>query len=54
MVNNKSVVDKHWEIMEMLYIEDSEKPLGVQIFGTNLDSFVGATKYIQQIQNVIF
>ena len=46
MVNNKGVVDKHWETMEMLYMEDSEKPLGVQIFGTDLESFVGATKYI--------
>ena len=23
MVNNKGVVDKHWETMEMLYMEDS-------------------------------
>lgn len=48
MVNNKGVVDKHWETMEMLYMEDSEKPLGVQIFGTDLNSFVGATKYIAE------
>ncbi|AXA33519.1 tRNA dihydrouridine synthase DusB [Francisella adeliensis] len=48
MVNNKGVADRHWETMEMLYMEDSEKPLGVQIFGTDLDSFVGATKYIAE------
>ena len=46
MVSNKAVVDQHWETMEMLYMENSEKPLGVQIFGTDLDSFVGASKYI--------
>jgi nifR3 family TIM-barrel protein len=34
--------------MEMLYMENSEKPLGIQIFGTDLESFVGATKYIAE------
>ena len=46
MVSNKAVVDRNWETMEMLYMENSEKPLGIQIFGTDLDSFVGASKYI--------
>ena len=48
MVSNKAVVEQKWETMEMLYMEDSEKPLGIQIFGTDLDSFVGATKYIAE------
>lgn len=46
MVSNKAVVEQNWETMEMLYMENSEKPLGIQIFGTDLASFVGATKYI--------
>ena len=46
MVNNKAVVERNWETMEMLYMENSERPLGIQIFGTDLESFVGATKYI--------
>ena len=46
MVSNKAVVDRNWETMEMLYMENREKPLGIQIFGTDLDSFVGASKYI--------
>lgn len=48
MVNNKGVADRHWETMEMLYMEDSEKPLGIQIFGTDLESFVEASKYIAE------
>ncbi|APC97690.1 tRNA dihydrouridine synthase DusB [Francisella frigiditurris] len=48
MVSNKAVVDRNWETMEMLYMENSEKPLGIQIFGTDLESFVGATKYIAE------
>ena len=46
MVSNKAVVEQNWQTMEMLYMENSEKPLGVQIFGTDLESFVGATQYI--------
>ncbi|MDE5001019.1 tRNA-dihydrouridine synthase, partial [Francisella tularensis] len=46
MVSNKAVVESNWETMEMLYMENSENPLGIQIFGTDIDSFVGATKYI--------
>ena len=46
MVNNKAVVERNWETMEMLYMENSERPLGIQIFGTDLESFVGTTKYI--------
>lgn len=48
MVSNKAVVERNWETMEMLYMENSEKPLGIQIFGTDLESFVGATKYIAE------
>lgn len=44
MVSNKAVVERNWETMEMLYMENSERPLGIQIFGTDIDSFVGAYK----------
>ncbi|GAB4222967.1 MAG: tRNA dihydrouridine synthase DusB [Francisella sp.] len=46
MVSNKGILEKNWETMEMLRMENSEKPLGIQVFGNDLDSFVGAAKYI--------
>jgi len=47
MVSNKAVAEQNKNTLKMLYMKQMEKPLAVQIFGTDQESFVTAAKYIE-------
>ncbi|MDD4035830.1 MAG: tRNA dihydrouridine synthase DusB [Bacilli bacterium] len=46
MISDKAIMYKNEKTLDMLYIEDKERPVSVQIFGSNIDSFKYAAKYI--------
>ena len=48
MVSDKAIVYNNKKTIDMLYMEDCERPLAQQIFGTDVDSFVEAAKYIEK------
>ena len=48
MVSDKAIVYNNKKTIDMLYMEDSERPIAQQIFGTDVDSFVEAAKYIEK------
>jgi nifR3 family TIM-barrel protein len=47
MVSDKAIVYNNKKTIDMLYMQDSERPIAQQIFGTDVDSFVEAAKYIE-------
>ncbi|MEG2283137.1 MAG: tRNA dihydrouridine synthase DusB [Bacilli bacterium] len=46
MVSDKAIFYNNKKTVDMLYMEDSERPIVQQIFGADKDSFVEAAKYI--------
>lgn len=46
MVSDKAITFNNQKTLDMLYMEDVERPLVQQIFGSDKDSFVEAAKYI--------
>ena len=46
MVSDKAITFSNKKTLDMLYMEDVERPLTQQIFGSDKDSFVEAAKYI--------
>lgn len=48
MVSDKAVVYKNKKTLDMLYVDPSERPLSMQIFGSDKENFVEAAKYIDQ------
>ena len=46
MVSDKAITFNNKKTIDMLYMEDSERPLVQQIFGSDKESFVEAAKYI--------
>ena len=48
MVSDKAVVYENKKTLDLLYMTDYERPISQQIFGTDVDSFVKAAKYIEQ------
>jgi nifR3 family TIM-barrel protein len=51
MVSDKAIIHGNHRTMEMLYVDDREKPLSLQIFGGDTDSLVEAAKYVDQNTN---
>lgn len=51
MVSDKGIVYKNEKTMNMLYIDDREKPLSLQIFGGERESLVEAAKFVDQNTN---
>lgn len=51
MVSDKGIVTKNEKTMNMLYIDDREKPLSLQIFGGEKDTLVDAAKFVDQNTN---
>jgi len=51
MVSDKAIMHGNKRTMEMLFVDDREKPLSLQIFGGDKDSLVGAAKYVDQHTN---
>ncbi|PUB09776.1 tRNA dihydrouridine synthase DusB [Paenisporosarcina sp. OV554] len=48
MISDKGIVHKNERTMNMLYIDDRENPLSLQIFGGDKDTLVEAAKYVDQ------
>lgn len=48
MISDKAIVYKNEKTLDMLYIEDRERPISVQIFGSDIDSFKSAANYIYE------
>ncbi|MVP02214.1 tRNA dihydrouridine synthase DusB [Paenibacillus lutrae] len=51
MVSDKAIVHGNSRTMEMLYVDEREKPLSLQIFGGDTDTLVQAAKYVDQNTN---
>ncbi len=48
MVSDKAIFYNNKKTLDMLYMEDSERPITQQIFGSDKESFVEAAKYIYE------
>ncbi|MBP5678507.1 MAG: tRNA dihydrouridine synthase DusB [Bacilli bacterium] len=48
MVSDKAITFGNQKTLGMLYMTEEERPLAQQIFGTDVDSFVYAAKYIEE------
>ncbi|MDD6878806.1 MAG: tRNA dihydrouridine synthase DusB [bacterium] len=48
MVSDKAIFYNNKKTIEMLYMEESERPIVQQIFGSDKESFVNAAKYIEK------
>lgn len=51
MVSDKAIMHGNKRTMEMLYVDEREKPLSLQIFGGEKESLVAAAKYVDQHTN---
>ncbi|WP_066074004.1 tRNA dihydrouridine synthase DusB [Neobacillus soli] len=51
MVSDKGIVNKNEKTMNMLYIDEREKPLSLQIFGGEKATLVEAAKFVDQNTN---
>lgn len=51
MVSDKGIVSKNEKTMNMLYIDEQEKPLSLQIFGGEKETLVEAAKFVDQNTN---
>ena len=51
MISDKGIVYKNEKTLNMLYIDEREKPLSIQIFGSEKDSLVEAAKFVDQNTN---
>ncbi len=48
MVSDKAIFYKNKKTMDLLYMTEKERPITQQIFGTDVDTFVMAAKYIEE------
>lgn len=48
MVSDKAITFSNQKTLDMLYMTDFERPIVQQIFGSDVDSFVYAAKYIEK------
>ncbi|WP_394239396.1 tRNA dihydrouridine synthase DusB [Niallia oryzisoli] len=51
MVSDKGILYKNERTMNMLYIDEGEKPLSLQIFGGEKESLVAAAKFVDENTN---
>jgi nifR3 family TIM-barrel protein len=51
MVSDKAIVHKNERTMQMLFVDDREKPLSLQIFGGDVESLVEAAKVVDRHTN---
>lgn len=51
MVSDKAILHKNARSLNMLYVDDREKPLSLQIFGGNKETLVEAAKIVDQETN---
>lgn len=48
MISDKGIVQKNEKTLSMLYIDERENPLSLQIFGGEKETLVAAAKYVDQ------
>lgn len=48
MVSDKGIVNKNKKTMEMLYIDEAEKPLSLQIFGGEKEMLIEAARFVDK------
>jgi len=48
MVSDKAIFYNNSKTLDMLYMEEIERPIAQQIFGSDVDTFVNAAKYIEK------
>ena len=48
MVSDKAITHENQKTLDMLYMEEDERPIAQQIFGSDIESFVKAAKKIEQ------
>ena len=48
MVSDKAVVYENKKTLDMLYMTEGERPLGIQVFGSDKESFTKAAKFISE------
>ena len=48
MVSDKAIAFNNQKTIDMLYMEECERPIVQQIFGSDKESFVEAAKYIYE------
>ena len=46
MVSNMGIIYNSKNTIDMLKINDEERPISLQIFGSDVDSFIKAAKYV--------
>ncbi|TNJ62515.1 tRNA dihydrouridine synthase DusB [Paenibacillus hemerocallicola] len=51
MVSDKAILHGNSRTMDMLYVDEREKPLSLQIFGGDTETLVGAAKYVDEHTN---
>lgn len=51
MVSDKAILHGNRRTMEMLYVDEREKPLSLQIFGGDRETLVAAAKYVDKHTN---
>lgn len=51
MVSDKGIIYKNEKTLDMLYVDEREKPLSLQIFGGEKESLVKAAKFVDQHTN---
>ncbi|MFC4389337.1 tRNA dihydrouridine synthase DusB [Gracilibacillus marinus] len=51
MVSDKGIVSKNKRTMNMLYIDEEEKPMSLQIFGGHRDTLVEAARFVDKNTN---
>ena len=52
MVSDKAIMYGNWKTMEMLYMTDYERPISLQLVGSDIESLTFASKYIWEHTNV--
>ena len=48
MVSNMGIIYNSKNTLDMLKINEKERPISIQIFGSDLDSFIKAAKYVEE------
>ena len=51
MVSDKAIFYNNKKTIDMLYMTEEERPIAQQIFGSDVESFVVAAKYIEEVMN---
>lgn len=51
MVSDKAIVHGNERTMRMLYVDDRERPLSLQIFGADVETLVEAARYVDRYTN---